>query len=540
MTCDITCPACGFNQTLTLDVLPARASRATCPECAHRFPWTRPGTENIISARREVWLLNPALRRGLQLCLGGVLLFVVLFTLGLVLAARELPRVVMVVMVTMPAVMLLISFPFALWRLRTPLYELTPEYFTSYFYPFSIGRCRTPRARILGVTTREQTRLGIKLRQVSLLLGGGGERLREMKIDLMRSERPEELTQRLGQCFPPLTAAALTGAGLLPPATGAEVEHHGIIISRDGLALPDMLIPWAEVRGVTSAGLVVSGYGELVVSYGSVASPKTVKIPPRTSAEFVTFVRTLLAHVPQATIDPAVARIVDCPPTEARQETVVWLALVVGVIVSGFAAQLTGQYATSLTGKLILALLALLGGMLPASIGLTLAASRFYGWQPRTPAALKWAAGGSCLPLLILLIFFGCAPSAWQMLQGDRAMNRGDVIAAERYFRAALAEAPENHEARHALGLAYLEQKNYPEAFTCFETIYRAGGRLGMERIPEILLRLKRYDEALAWCDRISADHPRNQRLLQELGGWRQQIDRQRQAPRPLPPAPAN
>lgn len=535
MSRTLTCPECKFSREIPAGQIPPRAVRATCPKCGSRFS-VDGGASAATPPEREIWMLAPALRRGLVLCLVLLLIVVGLTLISISKIAESLPSIWLLFVFMVVNTIWFAAF--IRWRYITPLYELTPEAFTSLLYPFKIGSCRCPRETILGIVHKEQTRFGVKVRQASLVIGGRGERLREMKIDLMRSEDPDRLLQRLKEIAPPLSAAALATSGFLGEENSGEIEYNSIILSRAGIAAHSKLIPWLEVQSITSTSTVVSGYGELAVGYKSNAAVHVLKITSRTSENFIDFVRYLLHHAPQAAIDPPVARIADYPPREARQETLTLLLIALQLPAMLVFIKHYCPYAPTVTGQLFYALIAAFGGGIPLVVAVSLFAGRFYGWQPRTPQSLRWAIGACGAVLATALLLFVFTPSAWQMLQGDRAMNRGDLVVAEQHFTAALAEAPENNAARHALGLAYLEQKNYQRAFECFEKIYLSRDSLGMELIPETLLQMQRYDEALSWCDRITADHPKLRQVQQKMAEKRREILKlQKTATALLPPS---
>ena len=107
-------------------------------------------------------------------------------------------------------------------------------------------------------------------------------------------------------------------------------------------------------------------------------------------------------------------------------------------------------------------------------------------------------------------------------------MKTSNLMGAEYWYARSLEEVPDNIDVTFDMGLLYLEKKDYETAFGYLEKAYTKNpkyfGPLGLVFLPDTLLQMEKYDEAITWCDRILSQHSRNRDVQEVLGRKRAEI----------------
>jgi tetratricopeptide (TPR) repeat protein len=87
---------------------------------------------------------------------------------------------------------------------------------------------------------------------------------------------------------------------------------------------------------------------------------------------------------------------------------------------------------------------------------------------------------------------------------------------------------PDNIDVTFDMGILFREKKEYETAFGYFEKAYTKNpkyfGPLGLELIPDTLLKMGRYDDSLMWCDKIMEADRRNRYVQEILGKKRDEV----------------
>jgi hypothetical protein len=410
------------------------------------------------------------------------------------------------------------------WRLRTPLYDLSATGVRVIATPFASGRTESRWEEIIGLTVQVTGLFGVRETRLQLLLGGMGEPLRELVLKPKTVDRPEALLARLQERIPPLSAKALIAHGLPGKGASDEVRYGDYIASRAGIAVGRNLIPWEAVREITTPPLNLAGYGSLTIVHADGSKLSRFIVTAKMTPEYPAFVRALLCFAPETTIDAGVAKILDCSPKEALMETGAIILLIVSLVIELVAIFLTINYEPVVALKAPFSLLTMAAGMIPFTVALQLFL------RQRAPAArkLSWVGAACAGPLVALLVLFLLFPSGWHALRGDLAVRSGDLVQAEAHFTQALASSPDNLDARFALGLVYRDKKEYARAYECLQKVYLVDSNnwaaFGIELIPDTLLKMERYDEAIAWCNRIILDHQGNRSVVAAMGNKKSEI----------------
>jgi hypothetical protein len=218
------------------------------------------------------------------------------------------------------------------WRIRTPLYELSPRGLAINNAPFAPGRIEAPWQEVIGMAVEETALFGITRLRIRLLLGSQHSPLRELFVNPKIVERSQDLLLKLREQIPLLTADLLRATGRLEIyAKGEEVCYGPYILSCPGIVASRKLIPWSAVDKISSLPLVLSGYGRVTIAYTADGNPARLTIAPKATIRYQDFIRTLLRCAPQSLIDPGVATILDCPPQQARKKLIALLLVILSV-----------------------------------------------------------------------------------------------------------------------------------------------------------------------------------------------------------------
>lgn len=571
----VACPHCGFAKNVPKDRIPKSDVQVTCPQCRHGFP-LRMGTQpadpaappqparsapptvkqqspaiaatTIASTPRPVaaaapppgslppnkpdcqvpsvesWYVGTQFRH---------LLIVVIVLTGLAsltaILQAALPRKLSQIELLQHLVVIasfVASGWFYRWRVRTPLYELSAARLLVIMTPFASGRTESRWGEILGLTIQETGLFGVRETRLQLLLGGMGGPLRQLLLKPKMVDRPEALLASLQERVPPLSAKTLIAHGLLGKAGSDDVRYGDYVASRAGIAAGRNLIPWEAVREITTPPLNLAGYGSLTIVHADGSKLSRLTVTAKMAPAYPAFVRALLGFAPQAAIDAGVAKILDCPPRDALIETGAIFLLLVSLVVELVAIFLTINYEPVVALKAPFSLLTMAAGMIPFTVALQL----FLGQRAPAVRKLSWVGAACAGPVGALLVLFLLFPSGWHALRGDLAVRSGDLVQAEAHFIQALASTPDNLDARFALGLVYRDRKEYARAYDCLQRVYQVDSNnwaaFGMELIPDTLLKMEKYDEAIAWCNRIILDHHRNRSVVVAMDNKKSEIIR--------------
>lgn len=545
----ITCPHCGLAKHVPEDKLPVHEVRVTCPRCKGLFPLScgrqtpsHAGTGQEPAASplgdqasaaavpskstviQQSWRVSSQVR---HLCIVFcVLAGMHLLSCGLVLLVSGSNNQIVYFYTAVTAIVTLVTIAFTIWRNKIPLFVFSPRGLRVTNSPFDQTR-DVPWGEIIGLAVRESGIFGTKSRQLRLLLGGT-KPLRELLINTKIVERPDELMAQLQKQVPPLTAGLLAATGRLEGKNEREVRFGPHILSATGIAASRQLIPWSAVSDISTPLFVLAGYGGVTIRYRAGMKTAKLAVAAKMTPQYQDFIRTILRCAPHAAIDPGVAKILDCPPQEAKRESVAILLLLLAMVLTLAAAFLATNYAPTVPLKAVFSLAATAAGFIPFLAGIILLARRFRGRVGAVSRTLAWAGAACAGPVVTILLLFVLFPSARYYMRGDNAYRNGELESAAQYLNQALAASPDNLDACFTLGMVYREKQDYARSFDCLQKVYLVDANnwqaVGMELIPDALLKAGRYDEALTWCDRIERDHPRRSSVTAAMASKRREI----------------
>ncbi|MDH4164480.1 MAG: tetratricopeptide repeat protein, partial [Nitrospirota bacterium] len=204
----------------------------------------------------------------------------------------------------------------------------------------------------------------------------------------------------------------------------------------------------------------------------------------------------------------------------ARADMHAVLLLLLAVVLWVTLPMFIGSYALSDGSQSIFSLMPTVLGLLPMAMTVKFLAGRFRGRAEPAEKKLLWAGLSSMVLAATVLVFFILSPFSFYYFFGDLGMKTGNLMQANYWYGRALEEAPDDNGVIFDMGVLLREKKEYEAAFTYLQRAYEKDpknfGPLGLELLPDTLLKAGRYDEAIAWCDKILNAKSRN-RMVREV-----------------------
>jgi tetratricopeptide (TPR) repeat protein len=308
---------------------------------------------------------------------------------------------------------------------------------------------------------------------------------------------------------------------LQQPITKTEVRFRKWKLTESGIADSKLLVPWNDVKAISYSGLVIGGYGATTITYNNEqGKEKSLIIKPKISPDYHDFIRYLIQHASHASIDPGLIKALEYSPDDARADMTATMLLIFAVVLLVILPFFIGAYSPMEGEPTIFQFMPFLLAILPMGMTIKLLVGRFRGKAEPASKKLLWSALSNGVQALGVIVFLILSPFSAYYVVGDIGMKTNNLMAAEHWYNKALEEVPGNIDVTFDMGLMYREKKEYETAFGYFVKAYTKNpkyfGPLGLELIPDTLLKMGRYDDSLTWCDKI-LDANRRKREIQEV-----------------------
>jgi len=399
------------------------------------------------------------------------------------------------------------------WRMKVPVVEIS-ESGIKVGVPFLFKKNTARWDEIEGMTINEISNLGIKERQVKILVKSVGSFTREFVFSLRAVEKSEEIISELRAKIPEKAYEDIRKSPVLQkPIEQKEITYRGWTATERGLSSKQDFITWAVIRELKYPALVIGGYGATTVNYiGSGGMKRNIIIKASTSEEYLTFLRYLIQRSPKATIDPGLVSALDYSPRDAKADITTAFCFIIGIIMLIIVSTIIFYYSTGISSGYLNTLLLIPLGMLPLALTIRGLARRFRGEAPIKSKRMLWPLLSMFGPLIAALLFFIISPFSFYWLSGDLARKAGNLSLAEQYYQASLQQVPGNIDVLYEMGKLNLKKENYEQAFFYLKQAYTKDptwwGPQAVILVPDTLMKMKRYDEALKWCEQILQDRP--------------------------------
>lgn len=417
----------------------------------------------------------------------------------------------------------------AIWRLGTPAVEIS-EFGFKVSIPLLFKSNSATWNEIEGMTFGNIRTFGIADKQLKILLKSEGPSAKEIILSLKAVEKPDELIAKLRERIPEISHEKILQSKVLQESFSKETVTFGKwTLTKTGMAGPKLTVAWNDVKAISYSGLVIAGYGATTITYaGKAGKEKSLIVQPKTTEAYHDFIRYLVQHSVNASIDPGMVKVLEYSPKDARADTTSTMLFILAVVLLFTLPFLVISYSPGEGTQAIYPLLPVLFGLVPMAMTIKLLAGRFRGNTAPASKKLRWAFLSNAGQVAAVLVFFMLTPFSSSYLLGDIAMKTDNLLGAEYWYGRALEIAPDNIDVTFDMGLMYREKKEYGTAFDYLRKAYEKDpkyfGPLGLELLPDTLMKMGSHDEAVQWCDKILADVPRGRDIKAILKKKRNEI----------------
>ena len=416
-----------------------------------------------------------------------------------------------------------------IWRLGTPAVEISESGF-KVSIPLLFKSNSATWNEIEGMTFGNIRTFLVPDKQLKILLKSEGAATKEIILSLKAVEKSDEIIAKLRERIPELTYQALTQSKVLQqPVAKLEVKYRKWTLTEQGITGSNVFVPWNDVKTISYSGLVIAGYGATTITYNNKQGKEnSLIIKPKISPDYHDFIRYLVLHASHASIDLGLIKALEYSPADARSDMTATMLLVFAVVLVVILPIFFGAYSPTEGEPTIYLFMPFLLALLPMGMTIKLLAGRFRGKAEPASKKLLWSALSSAVQVLGVMVFLILSPFSAYYVLGDISMKTGSLPGAEHWYSRALEVIPDNIDVTFDMGLMYREKKEYETAFNYFEKAYRKNpkyfGPLGLELIPDTLLKMGRYDDSLMWCDKILDANRRKRDVQEVLGKKRDEI----------------
>ncbi|MDA8105787.1 MAG: DUF805 domain-containing protein [Nitrospiraceae bacterium] len=416
------------------------------------------------------------------------------------------------------------------WRAFTPIVEIT-EMGIKVGIPFIFKTNSARWDEIDGMVVGELNTLGFKEKNVKILLKSGKASTKELFFSLKAVERPDEIVERLRAKIPEIRLDSIRDAAVLRmPSSGKAVTYRGWALMPSGMAGKKEKISWGDIKELKYSSLVISGYGPMTITYAlKGGSDRTIIVKPSMKEEYRDFMRYAVLHSYNAAIDPGLIKALEYSPKEAKTDTLSVLFFLSGLVLLFVAISTIMYYSPSTTGSGGLYMFLLVPfGLVPMMLSLKSLVARFQGKSETSPRKLLWAGLFNGGMLASVLVFFMLSPYSLNWLAGDISRKANNSEKAEQYYQTALRNNPEGIDVLYEMGKLEMAKKDYPKAFDYLKKAYTKDptywGPKAVVLVPDVLMKMGRYDEAMDWCKRIQKDFPGRGGVAREISKKQDEI----------------
>jgi hypothetical protein len=559
-TITISCPHCGFTKDTPKARVPLRDVQVTCPQCKQGFPLSHgkqtssetcsvgnavppaaaadaadaaPGSNPVKFVEPQVFHIKRQFK--LLMLLGP--LAVPLMALSVPFNFSQMPVEGAVVL----GAFFVLYFAFTVytvWKFWQPAlifsgqgveYRLA-NLFKPQFFPWN---------RIQGMTVDERKICGKTQIMVRLTLAPDRHGTTEMSIGvagldggddalaLLKRLVPEQKPQVLAtvlQRFRPVSTDTLKYRNL-------EIGREGIIPSAKGGSSRQVVIPWDSVVGISTEGLVIAGFGPVVVRYFDGGVERRLLLRATTSEKYIDCIKLLITNAKKATVDPGVIAILEYPVGSAKADLVAIVLICTGVVLALAASVILCFYPPTVASTWIYPLLLFPLTVAPLVWTIKLLSSRFQGNGAEPSRKLLGAAFFNIGTLLAIGILFNLSPASFIWMLADANTLLGRMDAAETYYIDAEKTLSGNEDFLFTLGQFYARKGDWGKASRYYIRSYEKDPTNWMPqplaKIPDSLCKAGNYGEALQWCDRIISQYSGRREIVRVIEREKAEIKKQ-------------
>ncbi|MFW6287858.1 MAG: tetratricopeptide repeat protein [bacterium] len=355
---------------------------------------------------------------------------------------------------------------------------------------------------------------------------------RPLVIGLKTLDKPDQLVNDLKEYIPDNTAKRRKE---LLDSFSAEVPqvYKKHLLNKKGLLLKSsVLIPWENIEGVQLSGLSIVGYRGVKIEYRNHENKvKTLKISPSAKEEYISFLKYLLKNIPEADIDPLIYNMIKITPAQAKAEEGI-LILTFSVFILVFVLFINELLIRYILDYLYLSIL------LPSLIFFVIVlikltnhqyTKRVHGDYTGIVKNYKLTKISSLLLVISFIFFFVITPGTLELIKGDIYISMGKGDKAIKCYQNVLEIYPEDIEILYTTANTYFQIEEYEESYElmvrAYEIFEGEWNALALKLLPDSLVKLDRYQEALGWCDRIIEENGEHDNIVEVMEDYRREVE---------------
>jgi tetratricopeptide (TPR) repeat protein len=364
-----------------------------------------------------------------------------------------------------------------------------------------------------------------------------GKRLTLFNIDLKTLEKPKDLYEQLRRKIPLKKSADFRHLNVFKePLTKQEMQHKQWTLSESGILNSGKIIPWDSVKEISCT--IAPGLPYIVVTHernNSQIENTTINPPFSSSSKntsgYHEFIRYLIEHSPDANIDPGLVQNLNTPPGQASSDQLCIFLLLCGFAFSGIVSFVLMFYSpfSEITTRSIFTIIILMCCMAPCVRAFFMLVSQSRGEKILVSQKIKWSLYSIITPPLLFLLFCLVVPFTSSYMLGDIYFKAGDLDQSEQYYQKALVKSPGNIDVLFEIGVLYNEKGNHELAFDYLTEAYLKDPSYWLAEaavfIPDTLIKMNRYQEALTWCNDILKEHSSEKSFEKQIGKKKKQIE---------------
>lgn len=419
------------------------------------------------------------------------------------------------------------------WRIRTPVLELSQQGLKLNI-PFLFKTQFARWDEIEGIVEGETSTLGIKDKNIKILLKTGEGASNEMVLSLKAVNEPDKIVRELKEKVPEPSHDKIRRSGILQTvADKTSVTYRRWTLTKEGIETANKRVPWEQIKSIKSPGLVIAGYGPVMITYTHTDGKEmNISVKPQLSSGYQDFLKYLVLHSEQAAIDSGIIKALEYSPGEAKADLFSILLFLSGFTLCFIFMSMMNYYAPTVDASYYYPLLLFPFALFPQFMTVKLLAGRFRGMSEPGSKKLQWASTGIIGAFFALAIFFMISPFSFYWFIGDIHKKAGDIEATESYYQKAVEIYPESIDIPYEMGKLYREKEEWEEAFKYLKKAYTQDptywGPMAVILLPDTLMKMGRYDEALQWCKQILEDRPNKIDIAKAINKKQNEILRER------------
>lgn len=399
-------------------------------------------------------------------------------------------------------------FAFIVWRVNQPVIKISENSLEVYF----LFKTRFARwDEIEGMVIWETKTFGFKDNIVKILLKSKKKAAKEFDFSLKIIEKPNEILKRLREEIPERGYEDLKYSKIFQmPVLKAEVKHKKWTLNEIGIISSEYTIPWKDVTAVRCTPLVIAGFPDTMIdSVGKEGMEENFIVKATNTSGYKDFVRYLLQHSINASIDPGIVKMLEFSTKDIKADYLLLFSLVYGFVLTLSPLPFVLAYSPTTVEGVVYAMIVLICGLTPFIMVGLLLTGKIRGEVIPASKKIKWSSLCAVGPIFSFVVFCIFSPFSSSYMIGDVHLKTGNLKRAEYYYQQALKRNSDNIYLIFDMGELYFKEEEYEAAFHYLKNAYSKDssslfwiGRY-VEMIPDALMKVGRYDEALQWCEDI-------------------------------------